>query len=93
MLLDDSGTDRFRSFTVSSAWLAIGSSFFSTREVTGELCVALVVVVQELPLLILRMILGESQPESEVLELQVVTSRGGCSLFVDGSCCGDGFAD
>lgn len=71
--------------------LAIGSSFLSIGGVTGVLCAALVVVVQELPLLILRIILGESQPESEVLELQVVTSRGGCSLLVDGSYCGDGF--
>lgn len=50
------------------------------------LCAALV-VVQELPLLIFRMIRGESQPE-----LLVVTSGGCCcSLFaVDGSCDGGG---
>lgn len=58
----------------------------------AALAVAVVVVVQELPLLILRIILGESQPESGVLELQVVTSRDECSLSVDGSCCGDGLA-
>lgn len=95
--VDDSGTDRFRSLTTgSSALLATGSSFFSTGGLTGVLCaalvVAVVVVVQELPLLIFRIIRGESQPESGVLELLVVTSKGGCSLSVDGSCGGDGFA-
>lgn len=54
------------------------------------LCAALV-VVQELPLLIFRMMRGESQPESGVFELLVDTSGGCWSLSsVDGSCGGGG---
>lgn len=78
---DFSGIDRFRSLTGSSTLCAEGSSFSVTA---GVLCAALV-VVQELPLLILRIIRGESQPE-----LPVVISGGCCCSLssVDGSCGG-----
>lgn len=66
------GRDRFSSFTLLT-------SPFSTAGTEGETIIAgdvvVVVVVHELPLLIFRIIRGESQPESNVFEL-VVTSSG-----------------
>lgn len=65
--------DRFNSLTLAG-W----ESFFSAAVAAGDVEV---VVVHELPLLILRIIRGESQPESSVLELVVVTSSG---WWIDG---------
>lgn len=62
--------DRFNSLIFAGC-----ESFFSAAvaAAAGEVEV---VVVHELPLLIFRIIRGESQPESSVLELVVVTSSG-----------------
>lgn len=67
--------DRFNSL-IFAGW----ESFFSAAvaAAAGEVEV---VVVHELPLLIFRIIRGESQPESSVLELVVVTSSG---WWIDG---------
>lgn len=57
------------------------------------LCAALV-VMQELPLLIFKIIRGESQPESGVFELLVPNSVGCCSQSsVDGSLEGGSVVD
>lgn len=72
-----SGAVAFSCARFNSLIFAGWESFFSAA-VAGEVEV---VVVHELPLLILRIIRGESQPESSVLELVVVTSSG---WWIDG---------
>lgn len=74
---------RFSSLTDCSTLFAVDSSF--SGGIVGVPCAALV-VVQELPLLIFKIIRGESQPESEVFELVVMNSVGCRSQSsVDGS--------
>lgn len=66
------GFTRFNSLTFA------GESFFSIAAAVAAAAAGEVevVVVHELPLLIFRIIRGESQPESSDLELVVATSSG-----------------
>lgn len=75
-----SGAVAFSCARFNSLIFAGWESFFSAAgaAAAGEIEV---VVVHELPLLIFRIIRGESQPESSVLELVVVTSSG---WWIDG---------
>lgn len=83
MIFFSSGTSGAAAFSCdrfNSLIFAGRESFFSAAvaAAAGEVEV---VVVHELPLLIFRIIRGESQPESSVLELVVVTSSG---WWIDG---------
>lgn len=81
MIFFSSGTSAGAAFSCDrfNSLIFAGWESFAAAAAAGEVEV---VVVHELPLLIFRIIRGESQPESSVLELVVVVTSSG--WWIDG---------